>query len=278
MDFGVTLDNLNDFYAAGEFQWRAPTDGYVPLDHDGVWMWATSLNIPGWSTCTFRFYDPTGNLHYDSGWFWLNFSPFNYLRFITWYHWDIPGLHTTPGTWTVEMLVNSEPHINFPMDVVGPSDPAPNRPPESVSAVIRPWEASADDLLTCRLYTAAPLDDRDWDLVRYDYTWSIGGRVVREVVSVGLADHLPRLEGCDGAVVQCLVVPSDGIASGEPTTARIRISGESNGDPNCDGSVNVYDLLIVLNDWGSCDVCSGDLNGDGETGIYDLLILLDNWG
>jgi hypothetical protein len=52
-------------------------------------------------------------------------------------------------------------------------------------------------------------------------------------------------------------------------------------DLNCDGVVNVSDLLILLGDWGPCvdpDACPADLNDDGVVNVSDLLILLSNWG
>jgi hypothetical protein len=53
------------------------------------------------------------------------------------------------------------------------------------------------------------------------------------------------------------------------------------GDLNCDGVVNVSDLLILLGAWGDCPVegdCPADLNDDGVVNVSDLLILLGNWG
>jgi hypothetical protein len=55
----------------------------------------------------------------------------------------------------------------------------------------------------------------------------------------------------------------------------------STGDLNCDGFVNVSDLLILLASWGSCNDpcgCDADLNGDDIVNVSDLLILLGNWG
>jgi phospholipase/lecithinase/hemolysin len=52
-------------------------------------------------------------------------------------------------------------------------------------------------------------------------------------------------------------------------------------DLNCDGFVNVADLLIMFDQWGSCsdpNDCPADLNGDGTVNVADLLILFDNWG
>ena len=54
------------------------------------------------------------------------------------------------------------------------------------------------------------------------------------------------------------------------------------GDLDGDGSVGIFDLLILLSDWGPCpdppDDCPADLDNDGTVGIFDLLALLANWG
>ncbi|MCH8316336.1 MAG: FG-GAP repeat protein [Planctomycetes bacterium] len=53
------------------------------------------------------------------------------------------------------------------------------------------------------------------------------------------------------------------------------------GDVNCDGSVGVADLLILLGRWGPCGDCKdcpADLDDDCDVGVKDLLILLGNWG
>ena len=58
--------------------------------------------------------------------------------------------------------------------------------------------------------------------------------------------------------------------------------GCSTGDLDGDGDVDIFDLLLLLSDWGVCQVppdgCPADLDGDGDVGVLDLLILLANWG
>jgi hypothetical protein len=52
-------------------------------------------------------------------------------------------------------------------------------------------------------------------------------------------------------------------------------------DLNCDGVVDVSDLLILFDNWGACancDNCPADLNGDCVVNVSDLLILFNNWG
>ncbi|HRP64258.1 MAG TPA: hypothetical protein PK400_13240 [Phycisphaerales bacterium] len=68
-------------------------------------------------------------------------------------------------------------------------------------------------------------------------------------------------------------INADGtLGPGGPTCAPI--------DLNCDGVVDVLDLLILLGAWGACGKgdCAADLNADGVVDVLDLLILLGNWG
>ena len=48
-------------------------------------------------------------------------------------------------------------------------------------------------------------------------------------------------------------------------------------DIDGDWLVNVQDLLIIIDLWGSAEP-SGDLNFDGNVGVEDLLIIIDGWG
>ncbi|TVQ51036.1 MAG: hypothetical protein EA377_13425 [Phycisphaerales bacterium] len=51
------------------------------------------------------------------------------------------------------------------------------------------------------------------------------------------------------------------------------------GDINNSGGVDVFDLLLLLESWGSCPApCSADLNNSGAVDVFDLLLLLENWG
>jgi hypothetical protein len=52
---------------------------------------------------------------------------------------------------------------------------------------------------------------------------------------------------------------------------------QKTGDINNDGSVNIFDLSILLSKWGTTDTAS-DLNKDGTVNVFDLSILLSHWG
>ncbi|TVQ51238.1 MAG: hypothetical protein EA377_13075 [Phycisphaerales bacterium] len=52
-------------------------------------------------------------------------------------------------------------------------------------------------------------------------------------------------------------------------------------DFNGDCVVNIFDLLALLENWGTCadqENCPADLNDDGVVNVFDLLILLESWG
>ena len=49
------------------------------------------------------------------------------------------------------------------------------------------------------------------------------------------------------------------------------------GDLNGDGIVNIYDLSILLSEWGSGGH-QGDINLNGKVDIFDLSIMLSQWG
>jgi len=49
------------------------------------------------------------------------------------------------------------------------------------------------------------------------------------------------------------------------------------GDVNCDGRIDVTDLLWVISFWGTNDMVA-DLNADGTVEIGDVLLLVAQWG
>ena len=50
------------------------------------------------------------------------------------------------------------------------------------------------------------------------------------------------------------------------------------GDVNCDGLVNVTDVLDVVSNWGACvGVCNEDIVPDGTIDVGDLLTVIGNW-
>jgi len=56
-------------------------------------------------------------------------------------------------------------------------------------------------------------------------------------------------------------------------------SGGGNlGDVNCDGAVNITDILSIISSWGDCPaVCNEDIVPDGTINVLDLLQVIGNW-
>jgi hypothetical protein len=72
---------------------------------------------------------------------------------------------------------------------------------------------------------------------------------------------------------------------GELPTSNVEVlelAGVETADIDCDGVVNVTDLLALLGTWGVCpplpEACRTDLNGDRTVDVADLLFLLGSWG
>ena len=50
------------------------------------------------------------------------------------------------------------------------------------------------------------------------------------------------------------------------------------GDVDSNGEVDVADLLLVIDEFGTTDGGPADITGDGVVGVEDLLALIDSWG
>ncbi len=93
-----------------------------------------------------------------------------------------------------------------------------------------------------------------------------------------------RLLG-DVVFAQWIVTDPAGV-KGESRSALVRLqfyaadptSCGCTGDLNCNDRVGFADLVRLLNNWGSCDLCGGDLDDDGIVGFTDLVVLLGAWG
>jgi uncharacterized membrane protein len=49
------------------------------------------------------------------------------------------------------------------------------------------------------------------------------------------------------------------------------------GDENCDGMVNIDDLVKTITSWGTCTGCAADFNLDGTVNIDDLVTVITHW-
>ena len=54
--------------------------------------------------------------------------------------------------------------------------------------------------------------------------------------------------------------------------------GPCPADFSQDGSVNAFDLALLLGSWGLCPGCAADIDGNGVVNAFDLAQLLGSWG
>ena len=82
-----------------------------------------------------------------------------------------------------------------------------------------PAAPRAGEVVLCRVTTSLVAEDPDYDLVRYRYRWTVGGRIVRDRTSAALSDAIPRSTARPGDTIGCSVVPSDGRLRGPAVSA-----------------------------------------------------------
>jgi parallel beta-helix repeat protein len=73
------------------------------------------------------------------------------------------------------------------------------------------------------------------------------------------------------------VTPGATVNMGALVWAGSSSPASATGDLNSDGSVNIFDLSMLLSSWGTA-TSSRDINGDGTVNVFDLSIMLSHWG
>lgn len=213
-DFGVTTQDL--FMTPGH-PLVLPTEAQIPLSAGFTYFWMRVTNIPPASTWRVRFVRPDGSVALDSQTQpWGNSE---HIRFWPgFFYWWVPDLHTIPGTWRYQFDFNGETEIDAPFEAVVTVNPSFNRPPSPITLAFDPPAPTPAEVLFCRVGGSLITDDLDWDIVRYRYVWQVNGVTVRDVVSAGRADALPRGAAPEGALVKCTVTPGDGKVDGPAAT------------------------------------------------------------
>jgi len=123
------------------------------------------------------------------------------------------------GRWRLVVDVDGSTVADAPFRVVARLRDIRNRPPNAIGVELVPPAPSPADAVQCRVRTSLVTEDPDYDIVRYRYRWTVGGRLVRSVTSAALSDVLREGTAAAGKVVRCSVTPSDGKASGQPVMA-----------------------------------------------------------
>ncbi len=117
------------------------------------------------------------------------------------------------GLWHIEISINNQIVANAPFTVI-PSGSGLNHTPGGVQAAFDPPAPTAADVVFCRITQPTLFLDPDYDLPRFRYLWQVNGNTVRDVVSAGLADAIPRNSAATGDTITCTITTSDGNLTG----------------------------------------------------------------
>lgn len=240
LDFGVTTTNLNTVPGLPH---ALPAAGQLALSDPLLYFWLQVSNFEANSTARAVFIRPNGTVAYDSGHFPMNI---NYDIRTAWFWfggWNIADMHTITGLWHLDFYFNDELMVHAPMQVVTVLDPNFNRPPLPVSAQFDPPQPRTSDVIFCRVQQPDVVDDEDYDVVRYHYVWTVDGVIVRDVISAGQADAIPRSTAPPGSILVCNVTPGDGkMSGGMVSIATIVQLPEAMSDFDQDGDVDLIDF------------------------------------
>ncbi len=235
-----------------------------------VSWWIHINNLPANSTWRVRFLYPDGTLYFSSG--NRNFGN-NVPSRGAWWWWRYNLNSSIVGTWRVQLLINNQLMMDAPFKLVATQSEIVNRPPFAIeSAAFDPPRPGAGDAIFCRLNTSVLVDDPDYDLVRYRYTWRVNGNTVRQETIAAHSDAIPWGIYQPGDLLECEITPSDGQVDGPSLVVRI-VPGDVDGN----GCVDDADLLTVLFAFGS-DNPDADANRDGIVDDADLLMVLFAFG
>lgn len=139
------------------------------------------------------------------------------------FRFDLDADLSVPGQWTVSVDVNGKRLADLPITVLPNGFPNPNHAPYPITASIEPLGLRADEVPVCRVSTSAPFPDPDYDVVSYNYTWTIDGAPVRTVTTAAQSDAIPRNLLAPGKHVSCSVTVSDGKAQTTAATANATV-------------------------------------------------------
>ena len=204
IDFGATSADLALAPPAPE---PPPVSAQIALT-DTLSIWFGALNLEAHATVVVRFIRPNGT-HGGTGPA-LSLVNTAWMRAaMQWMVCDVAEMHTTPGTWRVQIDIDGVEVIDAPIEVVAVVDPLFNRPPEPISVRLDPPSPLSGRPTECYVLTDAVFDDLDWDIVRYHYVWTINGAEVRNVVTGATRDVLAAGRVQPGDEVRCCVSALD---------------------------------------------------------------------
>lgn len=188
-----------------------PRTSNLGLGDNLVYLWVIAPNLPPLSTWQVKFYRPSGTVAFNSGPTGFN-NPTDFNWSWWWWSFNVTEMHTTTGTWEVELLLNGVSQVRGPIEVLTTYDPGFNRPPEPITVALEPAQPAAWHPIRCVVTSSSLLDDLDYDVVSFRYEWFVNGQKIRDVTSAARSDVLPAQ--AEGNTVTCRVTPQDAQSTG----------------------------------------------------------------
>jgi hypothetical protein len=271
-DFGVTYENINLY---GPWPNRWPNSGQIALTDTFTRIWWYGTALPVGSTWRVVFVRPNGTIAFNGPnqafgnpveWRWYNW----------WWSYNITDMHTTTGTWHVRLIVNGVQMIEAPIEVRTTRTPDFNRAPEPITVSMEPSSARDGDVIACRVATSLTLDDADYDLLRYNYVWTVDSLEVRNVTTAAHSDVLSRDHVSTCGEITCTVTARDASAAAIPALASTRIRPiVPLGDTSGNGLVGAEDIpgfvsLLLLEDPLCINAAVADMNWDSLINADDI--------
>ena len=224
-DMGVTQVDL--FQAPPEqlLPYEVPRDPQALTNGDRVYFWILFQNLPADSvwTVVIRREDGAIVANFGSGGFGAQPQPF--YRWSWWWWWYTPAFNAAEETHRFQMTVNGEMLIDAPFEVRDEYDPGLNRSPTPFTVALDPPAPTPDDVVFCRVDHDLLLDDPDYDIVRYEYRWTVDGEPVRTVTNAAHSDAIRRNIASMGQTLACEVTALDGKGGSHgPLTAQFTMT------------------------------------------------------
>jgi murein DD-endopeptidase MepM/ murein hydrolase activator NlpD len=249
-------------------------------------LWIKVNHLPAISTWMAKIYRPDGTVRLESSGQFGNASRFVWSWWF--FSWNSSVLAGLSGTARFELYLNGVLEVVAPFEVGDTPDPDFNGPPAPFSARIvaagAPIERAPTplDVLRCELDVDLINDDPDYDVVRFEYVWTVDDVEVRRVTSAAHSDYLPAEQAGVGQLVRCAVVASDGNGGTSGLVEAIEeIRSPCPADTNGDRVVDLADLNSALSAFGLSSGVGGlppDLNLDGVVSFADLNAILSAFG
>lgn len=256
-----------------------PRSGEYAVTDGPLTLWILAANMPANPPFTLRVRRPNGTV---AGIFTGALNTVPQLFSWHWIQFNVPPeMHTLTGNWRIQLLFGATLWVDSFVEVVNAHGPIYNDAPEPIGVHFEPAVVQKTGPLSCHVDTDVLNDDRDFDIVRYNYVWIVDGLIVRDVTHGGLVDILAQGQLTGASAVTCTVTPWDDVIAGPPSSVTYPFGVTFiRGDCNADGSFNLPDpiyALSVLFNSGNPPTCDDacDANDDGAFNLVDAIAALN---